>query len=77
MSSWRKAAPRREHWERAQPSKRKKLGILPKHKDYTRRAKSYHRKQEYVRRLLEKAAFKNPDEFYFKMQSSKKKVRFF
>jgi U3 small nucleolar RNA-associated protein 11 len=67
MSSLRNAIPRRAHKERAQPEARKKFGLLEKHKDYVVRAKAYHRKEEIIRNLKEKAAFKNPDEFYFKM----------
>ncbi|GJM92800.1 hypothetical protein PR202_ga09300 [Eleusine coracana subsp. coracana] len=71
MSSLRNAIPRRAHKERAQPESRKKFGLLEKHKDYVVRAKAYHRKEETIRKLKEKAAFKNPDEFYFKMIKTK------
>ncbi|KAL6614305.1 hypothetical protein ACP70R_036575 [Stipagrostis hirtigluma subsp. patula] len=71
MSSLRNAIPRRAHKERAQPDARKKFGLLEKHKDYVVRAKAYHRKEETIRKLKEKAAFKNPDEFYFKMINSR------
>ncbi|KAF3452443.1 hypothetical protein FNV43_RR02876 [Rhamnella rubrinervis] len=67
MSSLRNAINRRAHKERAQPQVRKKFGLLEKHKDYVERAKAYHKKEETIRRLKEKAAFRNPDEFYFKM----------
>ncbi|PON37903.1 Small-subunit processome, Utp [Trema orientale] len=67
MSSLRNAISRRAHKERAQPDARKKFGLLEKHKDYVERAKAYHKKEETLRRLKEKAAFRNPDEFYFKM----------
>ncbi|PQQ10409.1 putative U3 small nucleolar RNA-associated protein 11 [Prunus yedoensis var. nudiflora] len=67
MSSLRNAISRRAHKERAQPESRKKFGLLEKHKDYVERAKAYHSKEETLRRLKEKAAFRNPDEFYFKM----------
>ncbi|CAL2278807.1 unnamed protein product [Prunus armeniaca] len=67
MSSLRNAISRRAHKERAQPESRKKFGLLEKHKDYVERAKAYHKKEETLRRLKEKAAFRNPDEFYFKM----------
>ncbi|XP_010524510.1 PREDICTED: U3 small nucleolar RNA-associated protein 11-like [Tarenaya hassleriana] len=62
---------RRIHRERAQPQERKKYGLLEKHKDYKIRANAYHKKQEALQRLREKAAFKNPDEFNFKMIRSK------
>ncbi|XP_007028317.2 PREDICTED: probable U3 small nucleolar RNA-associated protein 11 [Theobroma cacao] len=67
MSSLRNAISRRAHKERAQPSSRKKFGLLEKHKDYVVRAKAFHKKEETLRRLKEKAAFRNPDEFYFQM----------
>ncbi|XP_021891488.1 LOW QUALITY PROTEIN: probable U3 small nucleolar RNA-associated protein 11 [Carica papaya] len=71
MSSLKNAIPRRAHKERAQPQSRKKFGLLEKHKDYVVRAKSFHRKEETLRKLREKAAFRNPDEFYFKMIKTK------
>ncbi|XP_027175791.1 probable U3 small nucleolar RNA-associated protein 11 [Coffea eugenioides] len=67
MSSLRNALPRRAHKERAQPEVRKKFGLLEKHKDYVVRAKAYHKKEQALQKLKEKAAFRNPDEFYFKM----------
>ncbi|KAF2293176.1 hypothetical protein GH714_038758 [Hevea brasiliensis] len=67
MSSLRNAIPKRAHKERSQPHSRKKYGLLEKHKDYVVRAKAFHKKEETLRRLKEKAAFRNPDEFYFKM----------
>lgn len=71
MSSLRNALPRRAHKERAQPSTRKKFGLLEKHKDYVVRAKAFHKKEEAIKKLKEKAAFRNPDEFYFKMINTK------
>ncbi|XP_078430367.1 embryo sac development arrest 14 [Wolffia australiana] len=67
MSSLRNAISRRAHKERAQPHDRRKFGLLEKHKDYVVRAKAFHQKEETLRKLREKAAFRNPDEFYFKM----------
>ncbi|XVF46875.1 hypothetical protein PTKIN_Ptkin03bG0063200 [Pterospermum kingtungense] len=67
MSSLRNAISRRAHKERAQPSSRKKFGLLEKHKDYVVRAKAFHKKEEALQKLKEKAAFRNPDEFYFQM----------
>ncbi|KAJ4750636.1 U3 small nucleolar RNA-associated protein 11 [Rhynchospora pubera] len=67
MSSLRNAIPRRAHKERAQPQSRKSFGLLEKHKDYVLRAKNFHRKEETLKKLREKASFRNPDEFYFKM----------
>ncbi|WVZ68457.1 hypothetical protein U9M48_017394 [Paspalum notatum var. saurae] len=71
MSSLRNAIPRRAHKERAQPEARKKFGLLEKHKDYVVRAKAYHLKEATIAKLREKAAFRNPDEFYFKMINSR------
>jgi len=70
MSSWKKAFHARAHRERAQPGARKHLGLLEKHKDYVQRAKSFHSKERRLRRLKEKAAMRNEEEFYFRMQSS-------
>ena len=71
MSSFRNAEKQRssgrEHKERAQLKSRQKLGLLEKHKDYVLRARDYHRKQRRINALKEKAAFRNPDEFYFGM----------
>ncbi|KAI3794833.1 hypothetical protein L1987_37472 [Smallanthus sonchifolius] len=71
MSSLRNAIQRRAHKERAQPKERKRFGLLEKHKDYVVRAKAFHKKEDYLQKLKEKAAFRNPDEFYFKMINSK------
>ncbi|KAH1250367.1 putative U3 small nucleolar RNA-associated protein 11 [Glycine max] len=71
MSSLRNAIPRRAHKERSQPSSRKKFGLLEKHKDYVQRAKAFHKKEGTLRKLREKAANRNEDEFYFKMVRTK------
>ncbi|KAJ6426084.1 hypothetical protein OIU84_026629 [Salix udensis] len=71
MSSLRNAIPRKAHKERAQPQARKRFGLLEKHKDYVARATAFHKKEETLRRLKEKAASRNPDEFYFGMIKSK------
>jgi U3 small nucleolar RNA-associated protein 11 len=67
MSSMRNAIPRRAHRERSQPHSRAKLGLLEKRKDYVLRAQDYKRKRSVLKRLAEKAAERNPDEFYFSM----------
>jgi U3 small nucleolar RNA-associated protein 11 len=77
MSSLRNAVKRIAHKERSQPIARKKLGLLEKHKDYSIRAQDYKKKKQTINSLRQKAAFKNEDEFYFKMISSKTKVRIF
>jgi len=66
----RNAVKRITHKERSQPEARSKLGLLEKHKDYVVRAKDYHKKQDYLKVLKKKAAERNPDEFYFKMNKS-------
>lgn len=71
MSSLRNALPRRAHKERSQPEARKKFGLLEKHKDYVVRAKAFHKKEDALRKLSEKAAFRNPEEFYFKMVNTR------
>ncbi|KAL7421977.1 hypothetical protein Q5752_003749 [Cryptotrichosporon argae] len=66
-SSLKNAMSRRNHRERAQPLHRQRLGLLEKHGDYVLRARDYKSKQDRLRRLREKAAFRNKDEFYFGM----------
>ncbi|KAG6550824.1 hypothetical protein Mapa_007620 [Marchantia paleacea] len=70
MSSLRNAVKRKTHKERSQPSTRSKYGLLEKHKDYVLRAKDFHKKETEIKILKEKASFRNPDEFYFKMINS-------
>ncbi|EST06657.1 Small-subunit processome, Utp11 [Kalmanozyma brasiliensis GHG001] len=72
-SSLRNAVHRRNHKERSQPVGRSKLGLLEKHKDYVLRAKDHHRKAAQIKRLTEKAAMRNKDEFYFGMINSSTK----
>lgn len=74
MSSWKNVVPRREHRERPQPEWRQKRGLLEKHKDYVQRAKNYHVKEKRISALRKRAADRNPDEFYFKMNSAGVKV---
>ncbi|CAK9309668.1 unnamed protein product [Citrullus colocynthis] len=71
MTSLNNAVPMRTYKERAQPHSRKKFGLLEKHKDYIERAKAYHKKEDSLEKLKQKAAFRNPDEFYFKMIRTK------
>jgi Utp11 protein len=70
MSSLSKnVLPRRAHRERAQPSARvAKHGLLEKKKDYKLRAQDANRKARRLKLLREKAAFRNPDEFYHAME---------
>lgn len=69
--SLRNVVKRREHKERGQPQERKKLGLLEKHKDYVKRARDYNSKQDRLRTMQLKAAFRNPDEFYFRMNTTR------
>lgn len=73
MSSLRNAVKRIAHKERSQPQKRQHLGILQKKKDYKKRADDYHRKEDRIRAMREKASMRNPDEFYFGMNNSQVK----
>ncbi|KAH8080205.1 small-subunit processome [Filobasidium floriforme] len=70
-SSIRNSVHRRNHKERAQPLARAKLGLLEKKKDYVLRARDYKSKKERLKRLREKAAFRNKDEFYWGMIKAK------
>jgi U3 small nucleolar RNA-associated protein 11 len=65
---------RRAHQERAQPAARaRRFGLLEKHKDYKERAVDYHRKQDALQKMREKAAFRNEDEFYMNMNKAQTK----
>jgi len=70
--SWRAATKhlRRPHKERSQLRDRRRFGLLEKHKDYKLRSDDYKRKQRRLKALSQKASFRNPDEFYFKMINS-------
>lgn len=59
------------HRERGQLAGRKHLGHLEKHKDYVKRARHFHKKENIIKKAKEKARDKNPDEFYFNMVSTK------
>jgi U3 small nucleolar RNA-associated protein 11 len=74
-TSLRNVVQRRNHKERGQLASREKLGLLEKKKDYLQRAKDYHGKQKRLKALREKALFRNPDEFYYKMINTQTKVR--
>ena len=65
---------KRQHRERSQPANRQRLGLLEKHSDYVKRAKDYHSKEDRIKKLREKAAARNKDEFYFGMVRSKTEV---
>lgn len=71
MSSLRNAVARPTHKERAQPLERQKWGLLEKKKDYTLRARDHNEKRRKLKTLRQKAADRNPDEFYFGMMSTK------
>lgn len=67
MSSLRNAVKRKTHKERSQPSFRKRHGLLEKKQDYLQRARDYSSKRQRLSVLKQKAAWRNPDEFYFGM----------
>ncbi|CAB9498972.1 Probable U3 small nucleolar RNA-associated protein 11 [Seminavis robusta] len=69
-SSLRNAVKRITHKERSQPQARSHLGLLEKHGDYKKRAVHYHAQEDRLRNLKEKAAMRNPDEFYFGMHKA-------
>jgi hypothetical protein len=73
MSSFSKnVLPRRAHRERLQPGRRvARHGLLEKKKDYKLRARDASRKKRRVKLLKEKAAFRNPDEFYHAMEKGR------
>ncbi|KAH9863807.1 hypothetical protein J1614_009739 [Plenodomus biglobosus] len=71
MSSMRNAVQRRNHKERAQPAEREKWGLLEKRKDYKLRAADHRSKKAKLKLLSQKARDRNPDEFSFKMMSSR------
>jgi len=73
-TTYRNLIHRREYKERPQPAARRKLGLLEKHSDYVARAANYHGKERRLIALRRRAAARNPDEFYFAMNSSKTKV---
>ena len=66
----------KSHKERSQLVHRTRLGLLEKHKDYIKRARDYHAKQDRLIRLRRKAAVRNKDEFYFSMISERTKASF-
>lgn len=72
-----KQLPKKKYRERSQLSGRKHLGFLEKKQDYQKRSKSFHAKEEKLKKLKLKAALKNPDEFYHKMINAKIKVHCF
>jgi len=47
-SAWRNAMPRRMYRERRQLKSREHLGILEKKRDYKRRSKDYHSKENVI-----------------------------
>jgi hypothetical protein len=72
FSSLAKAIPRREHKERVQPSWRKGVGPLEKHKDYVVRSRKTHQKNAKLQLLRSLAANKNSEEYYRDMKFAHK-----
>lgn len=73
-NSLRHVIRRREHRERSQPlARQSRFGLLEKKKDYKLRAQDYHRKQDALKIMKEKAAFRNEDEFYMNMNKTQTK----
>ena len=71
-ASLKNAVQKREYKERAQPRSRiNKHGLLEKHKDYVKRARDFHRKEDTLRALREKARLRNTDEFYHGMMNAR------
>lgn len=62
---------KKQHRERSQINERSKFGFLEKHKDYVKRAKDYHKKQDTLKILRNKTKERNPDEYYHGMNSRK------
>eukprot|EP00164_Ancoracysta_twista_P003508 GFYU01004684.1.p1 GENE.GFYU01004684.1~~GFYU01004684.1.p1 ORF type:complete len:246 (-),score=94.29 GFYU01004684.1:210-947(-) len=73
MASLKNAINIRAHKERSQIAERRQFGFLEKKKDYKLRAKDFSVKRKKMKVMQEKAALKNPDEFYFAMQKSQLK----
>ncbi|XP_022932535.1 probable U3 small nucleolar RNA-associated protein 11 [Cucurbita moschata] len=67
MRSLKNAIRSRLYRKRARPHSRRHFGLFEKHRDYVKRAKAYHKKEATLEKLEEKSAFRNRDEFYFKM----------
>ena len=47
-NAWRNAIPRRMYRERRQLKSREHLGLLEKKRDYKRRAKDFHKKENII-----------------------------
>ncbi|XP_023535290.1 probable U3 small nucleolar RNA-associated protein 11 isoform X2 [Cucurbita pepo subsp. pepo] len=65
MRSLKNVIRSRLYKKRARPHSRRHFGLFEKHRDYVKRAKAYQKKE--ATKLEGKTAFRNPDEFYFKM----------
>ena len=59
---------KKQHRERSQVASRDRLGFLEKHKGI-KRARNFHQKEATLKILREKAKARNPDEFYYGMNS--------
>ena len=59
MSSYLKnLIPKRKFRERAQPIARSKYGLLEKKRDYKERAKNYHKKEDFLSKIIRKTWIK-------------------
>lgn len=71
MAKLQHAVQKKQHRERSQVNERSKFGFLEKHKDYVKRARDYHKKQNTLKVLRSKVTARNPDEYYHAMNSKK------
>ncbi|EZG55908.1 DnaJ domain protein [Gregarina niphandrodes] len=72
MASSKHAVKRRVHLERATPAAKAKHGPLENRDQFLKRAKTLKKQQQTLNTLHKKAALRNPQEFNFKMISTRK-----